>query len=239
MALPKLNVPRYELKIPSDGKRIKYRPFLVKEEKLLLLAMESQDQAQMVDTIQILIENCTNLAKSDIKNLATFDFEYIFLNIRAKSVGESVDLMVTSPDDGKTQVQVKVDLDDVNVQFDENHSTTLAINETVSMVMKYPSMDMFVKNNFDVNESNKVDTLFDLTIDCIESIIEGEDVYPASESSKKELNEFLEQLDSKQFQQVQTFFETMPKLKHDIKFTNPKTKKKQTVTLEGLASFFG
>jgi hypothetical protein len=239
MALPKLNVPRYELKVPSDGQRIKYRPFLVKEEKLLLLAMESQDQKMMIDTIQTLLENCTNLSKTAIKGLATFDFEYIFLNIRAKSVGESVELRVTSPDDGETTVPVTVNLDEVQVQFDENHEKTININESVSMVMKYPSMDMFVKNNFDLDDANKVDTLFDLTIDCIESIVEGEDVYPASDSSKKELNEFLEQLNSQQFQSVQAFFETMPKLKHDIKFTNPKTKKKQTVTLEGLASFFG
>ena len=146
-------------------------------------------------------------------------------------------MRVTSPDDGETTVPVTVNLDEVQVQFDEGHEKTININESVSMVMKYPSMDMFVKNNFDLEDANKVDTLFDLTIDCIESIVEGEDVYPASDSSKKELNEFLEQLNSQQFQSVQVFFETMPKLKHDIKFTNPKTKKKQTVTLEGLASF--
>ena len=237
MALPKLNVPRYELKLPSDGRRIKYRPFLVKEEKLLLLAMETEDQGQMVDTIQTLLLNCTNLSQTDIKNLATFDFEYIFLNIRAKSVGETVDIMVTSPDDGETKVKVSVDLDDINVKFNDAHTNVLKLDNKISMVMKYPSMDMFVKNNFETNST--VESLFELTVDCIVQIVEGEDVYEAQESSKEELTEFLDQLNTTQFQEIQKFFETMPKLAHEIKFTNPKTKKKQTLELEGLASFFG
>lgn len=237
MALPKLNVPRYELKLPSDERRIKYRPFLVKEEKLLLLAMETEDQGQMVDTIQTLLLNCTNLSQTDIKNLATFDFEYIFLNIRAKSVGESVDIMVTSPDDGETKVKVTVDLDDINVKFNDDHTNVLKLDNSISMVMKYPSMDMFVKNNFETNST--VESLFELTVDCIVQIIENEDVYEAQESSKEELVEFLDQLNTTQFQEIQKFFETMPKLAHEIKFTNPKTKKKQTLELEGLASFFG
>jgi len=237
MALPKLNVPRYELKLPSDERRIKYRPFLVKEEKLLLLAMETEDQGQMVDTIQTLLLNCTNLSQTDIKNLATFDFEYIFLNIRAKSVGETVDIMVTSPDDGETKVKVTVDLDDINVKFNDDHTNVLKLDNKISMVMKYPSMDMFVKNNFETNST--VESLFELTVDCIVQIVEGEDVYEAQESSKEELTEFLDQLNTTQFQEIQKFFETMPKLAHEIKFTNPKTKKKQTLELEGLASFFG
>jgi hypothetical protein len=237
MALPKLNVPRYELKLPSDSRRIKYRPFLVKEEKLLLLAMETEDQSQMVDTIQTLLLNCTNLSQNDIKNLATFDFEYIFLNIRAKSVGETVEIMVTSPDDNETKVKVTVNLDDINVKFNDNHTNTLKLDNSISMVMKYPSMDMFVKNNFETNST--VESLFELTVDCIVQIIENEDVYEAQESSKEELVEFLDQLNTTQFQEIQKFFETMPKLAHEIKFTNPKTKKKQTLELEGLASFFG
>lgn len=237
MALPKLNVPRYELKLPSDERRIKYRPFLVKEEKLLLLAMETEDQGQMVDTIQTLLLNCTNLSQTDIKNLATFDFEYIFLNIRAKSVGETVDIMVTSPDDGETKVKVTIDLDDINVKFNDDHTNVLKLDNKISMVMKYPSMDMFVKNNFETNST--VESLFELTVDCIVQIVEGEDVYEAQESSKEELTEFLDQLNTTQFQEIQKFFETMPKLAHEIKFTNPKTKKKQTLELEGLASFFG
>lgn len=237
MALPKLNVPRYELKLPSDERRIKYRPFLVKEEKLLLLAMETEDQGQMVDTIQTLLLNCTNLSQTDIKNLATFDFEYIFLNIRAKSVGETVDIMVTSPDDGETRVKVTIDLDDINVKFNDDHTNVLKLDNKISMVMKYPSMDMFVKNNFETNST--VESLFELTVDCIVQIVEGEDVYEAQESSKEELIEFLDQLNTTQFQEIQKFFETMPKLAHEIKFTNPKTKKKQTLELEGLASFFG
>ncbi|AIX14619.1 baseplate hub subunit [Synechococcus phage ACG-2014d] len=236
MPLPKLNVPRYELKLPSDGKRIKYRPFLVKEEKLLLLAMETEDQAQMVDTVQTLLLNCTNLSDTDIKGLATFDFEYIFLNIRAKSVGETVDLMVTSPDDNETQVKVTVDLSEIEVKFEPEHTNILKLDNKISMVMKYPSMDMFVKNNFETNST--VESLFELTTDCILQIVEGEEVYEAKESSKEELIEFLDQLNTTQFQEIQKFFETMPKLSHDIKFTNPKTKKKQTLQLEGLASFF-
>ncbi len=237
MPLPKLNVPRYELKLPSDGKRIKYRPFLVKEEKLLLLAMETEDQAQMVDTVQTLLLNCTNLSATDIKGLATFDFEYIFLNIRAKSVGETVDVLVTSPDDNETKVKVTVDLSEVEVKFEPEHTNILKLDNKISMVMKYPSMDMFVKNNFETNST--VESLFELTTDCILQIVEGEEVYEAKESSKEELVEFLDQLNTTQFQEIQKFFETMPKLSHEVKFTNPKTKKKQTLTLEGLASFFG
>ncbi len=237
MPLPKLNVPRYELKLPSDGTRIKYRPFLVKEEKLLLLAMETEDQAQMVDTVQTLLLNCTNLSATDIKGLATFDFEYIFLNIRAKSVGETVDVLVTSPDDNETKVKVTVDLSEVEVKFEPEHTNILKLDNKISMVMKYPSMDMFVKNNFETNST--VESLFELTTDCILQIVEGEEVYEAKESSKEELVEFLDQLNTTQFQEIQKFFETMPKLSHEVKFTNPKTKKKQTLTLEGLASFFG
>ena len=203
MPLPKLNVPRYELKLPSDGKRIKYRPFLVKEEKLLLLAMETEDQAQMVDTVQTLLLNCTNLSNTDIKGLATFDFEYIFLNIRAKSVGETVDLMVTSPDDNETQVKVTVDLSEVEVKFEPEHTNILKLDSKISMVMKYPSMDMFVKNNFETNST--VESLFELTTDCILQIVEGEEVYEAKESSKEELVEFLDQLNTTQFQEIQKF----------------------------------
>ena len=238
MALPKLQTPTYELVLPSTNEKIKFRPFLVKEQKILLMAQESGQDEDIANAVSSLVESCT-FGKLDASKSPLFDIEYVFLQVRAKSVGESVELRVTSPDDGETTVPVTVNLDEVQVQFDEGHEKTININESVSMVMKYPSMDMFVKNNFDLADANKVDTLFDLTIDCIESIVEGEDVYPASDSSKKELNEFLEQLNSQQFQAVQAFFETMPKLKHDIKFTNPKTKKKQTVTLEGLASFFG
>jgi hypothetical protein len=237
MALPKLQVPRYELKLPSDGRRIKYRPFLVKEEKLLLLAMETQDQQNMVDTIKDLIVNTTNLSMPDVDNLPTFDIEYLFLQIRSKSVGESVDLMMTCPDDMETQVAVTVDLSQVEVKRNPKHSNTIKLDKTISMVMKYPKMDTFVSANFETGD--QLDNVFEVTISCIDQIIDGEEVYDAKESSREELQEFLEQFDSKQFEQIQTFFETMPKLSHEIKFMNPNTKVEQTYVLEGLASFFG
>ncbi len=237
MALPKLNVPRYELKLPSDNRRVKYRPFLVKEEKLLLLAMETQDQKNMVDTIKELIVNTTNLSEEAVNSLATFDIEYLFLQIRSKSVGETVDLMMTCPDDEETQVPVTVDLSEVGVKTDPNHVSTIKLDKTVSMVMKYPKMDTFVSSNFETGDT--LDNAFEVTISCIDQIIDGEEVYDAGESSKEELQEFLEQLNSTQFEQIQKFFETMPKLSHEIKFMNPNTKKEQTVVLEGLASFFG
>lgn len=237
MALPKLNVPRYELKLPSDNRRVKYRPFLVKEEKLLLLAMETQDQKNMVDTIKELIVNTTNLSEEAVNSLATFDIEYLFLQIRSKSVGETVDLMMTCPDDEETQVPITVDLSEVGVKTDPNHVSTIKLDKTVSMVMKYPKMDTFVSSNFETGDT--LDNVFEVTISCIDQIIDGEEVYDAGESSKEELQEFLEQLNSTQFEQIQKFFETMPKLSHEIKFMNPNTKKEQTVVLEGLASFFG
>tara|TARA_A100000164_G_scaffold380665_1_gene428955 strand:- start:541 stop:1248 length:708 start_codon:yes stop_codon:yes gene_type:complete len=235
MALPKLNVPRYALTLPSNGAKVKYRPFLVKEEKMLLLAMESEDQSMMVETITNLIESCTNLTK--VKELATFDIEFLFLQIRSKSVGETVDVMMTCPDDNETQVKVTVPLEDVKVKIDPKHKKELKINQEVGLVMKYPSMDMFVKNNF--SDQPDVENVFELAIDCIDQIFEGEEVYEAKESSRGELMDFLETMNSAQFKQIQEFFETMPKMSYDVKFTNPKTKKKHSVTLEGLASFFG
>lgn len=237
MALPKLQVPRYELKLPSDGRKVKYRPFLVKEEKLLLLAMETQDQQNMVDTIKDLIVNTTNLSMPDVDNLPTFDIEYLFLQIRSKSVGESVDLMMTCPDDMETQVPVTVDLSQVEVKRNPKHTNTIKLDKTISMVMKYPKMDTFVSTNFETGD--QLDNVFEITISCIDQIIDGEEVYDARESSREELQEFLEQFDSKQFEQIQTFFETMPKLSHEIKFMNPNTKVEQTYVLEGLSSFFG
>jgi len=235
MALPKLNVPRYALTLPSNGAKVKYRPFLVKEEKMLLLAMESEDQSMMVETITNLIESCTNLTK--VKELATFDIEFLFLQIRSKSVGETVEVMMTCPDDNETQVKVTVPLEEVKVKIDPKHTKELKINQEVGLVMKYPSMDMFVKNNF--SDQPDVENVFELAIDCIDQIFEGEEVYEAKESSRGELMDFLETMNSAQFKQIQEFFETMPKMSYDVKFTNPKTKKKHSVTLEGLASFFG
>ena len=235
MALPKLNVPRYSLILPSNGVKVKYRPFLVKEEKMLLLAMESEDQEQMAETITNLLESCTNL--TNVKDLATFDIEYLFLQIRSKSVGETVDVMMTCPDDEETQVKVTIPLDKIEVQTDPEHSKELKLTPDVGLVMQYPSMEMFIKNNF--ADENQVENIFEIAADCIVQIFEGDEVYEAKESSKTELIEFIEQMNTQQFQDVQKFFETMPKLKYDVKFTNPKTKKKHTVSLDGLAAFFG
>ena len=199
--------------------------------------METQDQKNMVDTIKELIVNTTNLSAEAVNSLATFDIEYLFLQIRSKSVGETVDLMMTCPDDEETQVPVTVDLSEVGVKTDPNHVSTIKLDKTVSMVMKYPKMDTFVSSNFETGDT--LDNVFEVTISCIDQIIDGEEVYDAGESSKEELQEFLEQLNSTQFEQIQKFFETMPKLSHEIKFMNPNTKKEQTVVLEGLASFFG
>lgn len=197
--------------------------------------MESDDQSMMVETITNLIESCTNL--TGVNKLATFDIEYLFLQIRSKSVGETVDVNMTCPDDNKTQVKVTIPLEEVTVKISDTHSKEIKINKEVGLVMKYPSMEMFVKNNF--SDTPDVENVFDLAVDCIDQIFEGEEVYEAKESSKTELMEFLESMNSAQFKMIQEFFETMPKMSYDVKFTNPKTKKKHSVTLEGLASFFG
>ncbi len=235
MPLPKLSVPRYKTTLPSTGKTVSYRPFLVKEEKLLLIATETGEQSELVDAIKTIIHDCTDL--KEVNSLSTFDIEFLFLKIRSKSVGETVDLMMTCPDDEETQVPVTVDLSEVGVKTDPNHVSTIKLDKTVSMVMKYPKMDTFVSSNFETGDT--LDNVFEVTISCIDQIIDGEEVYDAGESSKEELQEFLEQLNSTQFEQIQKFFETMPKLSHEIKFMNPNTKKEQTVVLEGLASFFG
>ncbi len=237
MALPKLSTPTYELEIPSTKKKIKYRPFLVKEEKILLLAMETEDEKQMANAVKTILSNCIQTPRFKIDDLALFDIEYIFLNIRGKSVGESVDLQITCPDDNETLVNVTIDLDDIKVSKSNDHTNILELTDDVSVVMKYPSMDLFIKNNMSEDVS-EVDDIFEIASMCIHQIIDGEEVYEASNSSKKEINEFLEGMDTKQFLKVQNFFETMPKLSHSISVTNPNTKVKSVVVIEGLASFF-
>lgn len=237
MALPKLSVPTYELEIPSTGKTIKYRPFLVKEEKILLLAMETEDESQMANAVKTILKNCIQTPRFKLESLALFDIEYIFLNIRGKSVGESVDLSVTCPDDGTTTVDISIDLDDIKVQKSDEHTNILKMNDDVSVVMKYPSMDLFIKNNMKDSGSD-VDDVFEIASLCIEQIVDGEEVYEASNSSKKEIMEFLEGMDTKQFLLVQKFFETMPKLSHSVEVTNPNTGVTSAVVIEGLSSFF-
>lgn len=235
MPLPKLVAPTYELELPSTGQKIKYRPFLVKEEKVLLLAMESEDEKQMINAVQTILKNCVQ-TKIKIDELSIFDIEYLFLNIRAKSVGEEIELNVTCPDDGETVVPVTLNVEDIKVQKSDDHERIIKLNEKTSLVMKYPSMEMFVQNNFTGNM--KAEDIFELASSCIDQVIEGEDVYEVKSFSKKEINEFLDSLDTSQFLKVQKFFETMPKLSHTITVTNPNTGKESEVVIEGLASFF-
>lgn len=238
MPLPKLSTPTYELEVPSTGKKIKYRPFLVREEKILLLAMETEDEKQMADAVKAILQNCIQTPRFKVETLSLFDIEYIFLHIRGKSVGESVELNVTCPDDNETVVPLILDIDDIKVQKKDGHSNIIKLTDEVSVVMKYPSMDLFVKNNI-ADSGSEIDDVFEIASMCIDQIIEGEDVYESSNFSKKEILEFLDDLDTKQFLDVQKFFETMPKLSHTVSVKNPNTGVVSEVVIEGLANFFG
>ena len=238
MPLPKISTPTYELEIPSLKKTIKYRPFLVKEEKILIIAMESEDPKQIAEAVKNVISNCIISRGIKVEKLATFDIEYLFLNIRGKSVGESVDILITCPDDGTTQVPMSINLDDIQVEFDKEHSRDIKLDDNLTLRMRYPSMQEFVKSNFVVGEEISVDDTFDMIISCIEQIYSEEESWAASDSTKKELKEFLEQLTSQQFKDIEKFFETMPKLSHTIKVKNPNTGVESEVVLEGLTSFF-
>jgi hypothetical protein len=238
MPLPKIVTPIYELEIPSLKKEIKYRPFLVKEEKILILAMESEDAKQIGTAVKSVISNCILSKGIKVDELSTFDIEYLFLNIRGKSVGESVDVLVTCPDDGTTQVKVSINLDEIKVQENPEHSRDIKLDDTLTLRMKYPSLAEFIKNNFNEKNNISVDDSFDLIGSCIEQVYSQEESWNSSDFSKKELNEFIEQLSSKQFKEIEKFFETMPKLSHIIKLINPNTKVESEVVLEGLAAFF-
>jgi len=237
MPLPKIATPTYELEIPSSKKKIKYRPFLVKEEKILIIAMESEDPKQITDAVKNVISNCIVTRGVKVDELSTFDIEYLFLNIRGKSVGETVEVLITCPDDGKTQVPVSINLDEINVEFSESHTRDIKLDDHISMRMKYPSMSEFIKTNFGVEEVT-VDDSFDMICSCIEQVYSEEESWASSDFTKKELVEFVEQLNSKQFKQIEKFFESMPKLSHKIKVKNPETKVESEVVLEGLTSFF-
>jgi len=239
MPLPKINTPTYELELPSTGKTIKYRPFLVREEKILIMALESEDMKQITQAIVQILTDCIMTRGVKVADLSTFDIEYIFLNVRAKSVGETVEVNVTCPDDGETTVQVEIPIDNIKVQKDKNHKNTIKLDENLSMKLKYPSLDQFVENNFEINESvNEVSRSLNMIASCIDIVYDEEESWSASDCTKKELEEFIEQLNTKQFKEIETFFSTMPKLTHTIKVTNPNTKVKSDVVLEGLASFF-
>ena len=237
MPLPKISAPSYELVIPSSKKKIKYRPFLVKEEKVLILALESQDTKQIANAVKDVISHCILTRGIKVEKLSTFDIEYLFLNIRGKSVGEEVEIMITCPDDGKTQVPTMVNLDDIQVSIDKDHTTDIKLDDEYTLRMKYPSMDEFIKTNFASGEVD-VDDTFKLIASCIDQVYSEEESWASADCTKKELSDFVESLNSKQFKSVEKFFETMPKLKHTITVVNPETKVENEIVLEGLQSFF-
>ncbi len=238
MPLPQIATPTYTLELPSLKKEIKYRPFLVKEEKILIIAMESEDPKQIAEAVKNVISNCILTKGVKVEQLSTFDIEYLFLNIRGKSVGETVDVLITCPDDGVTQVPISINLDDIKINVDENHSRDIKLDDSLILRMKYPSMKEFIKTNFENNYNVTVDQTFDLIISCIEQVYNEEESWAASDCTRKELSDFVEQLSSKQFKQVEKFFDTMPKLSHTIKIRNPNTQVESEVLLEGLSSFF-
>ena len=233
MPLPKLAIPEYELTMPISGTKVAYRPFLVKEEKLLYLAMESQNDKEMIKAVKTIIKNCTNL-KNKVEDLATFEIEYIFLKIRGKAVGEVSEFKVTCPDDEETQVEVSVPLDMVDVVVPENHKQKIKLDDTVGVVMKYPSLEVFVNQN--MSDEPSMDDVFRLAASCIGQVFDDEEVYDSF--TNKEALEFLENLNSEQFAKIQEFFETMPKLQYTLPINNPKTGVTSEIVLEGLASFF-
>ena len=238
MPLPKIATPVYELELPSTGKTIEYRPFLVKEEKVLVIALESEDTKQITTAIKNVIKNCIKTKGIKVEELPTFDIEYLFLNIRGKSVGEEIEVNVTCPDDGETQVPVTINLDDIEVQKNDEHTKRIKVDDSIMMEMKYPSLDQFIKNNFDFNDKNAMDQSFELIATCIDKIFTEDEVWAVEDCSKKEIVDFLEQMNSSQFKEIEKFFETMPKLSHSITVKNPKTKKENVVVIEGLAGFF-
>ena len=239
MPLPKIATPTYELELPSTEKTVNYRPFLVKEEKLLVLALESEDTKQITTAIKAVLKSCVLTKGIKVEHLPTFDIEYLFLHIRGKSVGEEIEVNITCPDDEKTQVPITLNLEDIKVQKNDKHNNQIKLDDNLMMELKYPSLDQFIKNNFDFDEKNQMEQSFDLIGTCIDKIYNEEEVWATADCTKKEVKEFLESMNSSQFKEIENFFETMPKLSHTIKVTNPKTKVESEVVLEGLASFFG
>ena len=238
MPLPTIVTPSYELELPSTGKKIKYRPFLVKEEKLLVLALETENTKDISTAIKAVLKNCIQTRGVKVENLPTFDIEYLFLNIRGKSVGEEIEVNLIAPDDKVTSVPVTINIDDIKISKKENHTNKIKLDETLMMQMKYPSLNEFVKNNFDFDGEVDMDQSFDLIASCIDKIYSEDEVWSTADCTKKEVKDFLEQMNSLQFKEIESFFESMPKLSHTVTFTNPKTQVESTVVLEGLSSFF-
>ena len=238
MPLPTISTPTYELVLPSSNRKIKYRPFLVKEEKILILAMESQDPKQIARAVKDVISKCILSKGIKVEKLSTFDIEYLFLNIRGKSVGEQIEVMVTCPDDKKTQVPMSINIDSIKVKTDDEHSTDIKLDDIYTLKMKYPSLDEFIKSNFNFESNMNVDDTFDLIASCIDQVYSDEESWSHQECTKKELTEFVDRLNSSQFKEVEKFFETMPKLSHTVKVINPNTKVESEIVLEGLQNFF-
>ena len=237
MPLPQINAPTYELTIPSSKRKIRYRPFLVKEEKILVIAMESNDIGDIARAVKQVLGQCILTKGTKIDKLSTFDIEYLFLNVRGKSVGETVDIKVTCPDDGVTTVPVTVDLDAIKVTFDPEHDKDIILDDKLKMRMKYPSLDEFIKENFQVDNVGFEQSI-EMIATCVDMIYSEEETWTSADFTQKEMIDCLEGLGSKQFKELEKFFTTMPKLTHEIKVKNPKTKKENTIKLEGLAAFF-
>ena len=237
MALPQVALPTYELEIPSSGKTIKYRPFVVKEEKVLLMALETQDNKAIESAVRELLKGCIQ-SRVKLEDLALFDLEYIFLNIRAVSVGEVVEMLLTCEDDGETQVRYNLNLTEIEVSKPEGHSNKIMLSDTMGVIMKYPSFEEFVKISI-IGQSQTSDDIIKIMANCIDQIFDGDEVYDASTTSKKEFVEFIEGLTNKQFEDVQKFFEDAPVLKHEIKIKNPNTGVENNFVIQGLSNFFG
>lgn len=238
MSLPKIDAPTYELVLPSSDRKIKYRPFLVKEEKVLIIAMESESMVDIANAIKQVLGNCILTRGIKVEKLSTFDIEYLFLNVRGKSVGESVDVLLTCPDDGETQVPVTIALSDIQVQKDPEHSNVIKLNDEFSLKMRYPSLDEFVKENFGVDGVGQIEQSFEMIAKCVEQVYNEEESWAASDHTTEELLEFIESLGASSFKEIERFFATMPKLSHTVKIKNPNTGVESDVVVEGLASFF-
>ena len=239
MSLPKINTPEYKLRIPSTDEEITYRPFLVKEEKLLLIAQETGTEDATYRAVKTIIENCCH-GRIDLEKMPLFDMEYIFLNIRAKSIGEIAKLKVTCPDDNETKVDIEVDLTKVQVEMDKTHDARIQLSEepNIGILMSYPTIDTVGKGAPKKEGSNNAKVLFDMISNCMYQIWEGEETYDCMDYSQKDKLTFLESLNHSQFEKIQTFFETMPTIKHEVEVDNPKTGVKSTVTLSGMNDFF-
>ena len=241
MPLPTIETPTYELKLPSTNKKIKYRPFLVKEEKILILALESKSQNEITNAVTDVLKKCILTRGIKVDDLPTFDIEYLFLNIRAKSIGEDIKLTVTCPDDGETKVPVTIYVDEIKVIRPKDHNIDIVLDDKMSLRMKYPSLNQFIESNFDTEDEAEtiVDKTFRVVADCMDTIFDGEDAWEAKDYSAQERLDFVQQLNSQQYKKVEEFFSTMPKLSHTIEVVNPNTKEKGSVVLEGLSDFFG